>query len=87
MFQLKVELKMQKWLESRAFSDHALKAKHSTILQQKKPLMLLAADAGPEIVRFSVAHCTLNPIEMAYAWSQVKGHTSRPTCSSLTSLK
>ena len=27
---------------------------------------------GHEVVRLPVAHCELNPIEMA--WSQVKGH-------------
>ena len=32
----------------------------------------MAAAAGHEVVRLPVAHCTLNPIELA--WAQVKGH-------------
>ena len=32
----------------------------------------MALAAGHEVVRLPVAHCTLNPIELA--WSQVKGH-------------
>ena len=32
----------------------------------------MARAAGHEVVRLPVAHCTLNPIELA--WSQVKGH-------------
>ena len=32
----------------------------------------MARTAGHEVVRLPVAHCTLNPIEMA--WAQVKGH-------------
>ena len=32
----------------------------------------MAKSAGHEVVRLPVAHCTLNPIEMA--WAQVKGH-------------
>ena len=30
---------------------------------------------GHEVVRLPVAHCELNPIEMA--WSQAKGHVKR----------
>ena len=33
--------------------------------------------AGHEVVRLPVAHCTLNPIEMA--WAQVKGHIKSNT--------
>ena len=32
----------------------------------------MALAAGHEVVRLPVAHCTLNPIELA--WAQVKGH-------------
>uniref|UniRef100_A0A1X7SNW9 Tc1-like transposase DDE domain-containing protein n=1 Tax=Amphimedon queenslandica TaxID=400682 RepID=A0A1X7SNW9_AMPQE len=34
-------------------------------------------DAGHEVVRLPVAHCTLNPIELA--WAQVKGHIKANT--------
>ena len=33
---------------------------------------MLTLYAGHEVVRLPVAHCTLNPIELA--WAQVKGH-------------
>ena len=32
----------------------------------------LTFSLGHEVIRLTVAHCTLNPIEMA--WAQVKGH-------------
>ena len=32
----------------------------------------MALAAGHEVVHLPVAHCTLNPIELA--WSRVKGH-------------
>ena len=37
----------------------------------------MALDAGQEVVRLPVAHCTLNPIELA--WAQVKGHIKANT--------
>uniref|UniRef100_A0A1X7T1K4 Tc1-like transposase DDE domain-containing protein n=1 Tax=Amphimedon queenslandica TaxID=400682 RepID=A0A1X7T1K4_AMPQE len=38
----------------------------------------MALMAGHEIVRLPVAHCTLNPFELA--WVQVKGHIKANTC-------
>ena len=39
------------------------------------PIILANIIIGHEVVRLPVAHCELNPIEMA--WSQVKGHVKR----------
>ena len=41
-------------------------------LTQQYKIDNMALAAGHEVVRLPVAHCTLNPIELA--WSQVKGH-------------
>ena len=38
----------------------------------------MALKAGHEVLRLPVAHCTLNPIELA--WAQVKGHIKANTC-------
>ena len=38
----------------------------------------MAHAAGHEVVHLPVAHCTLNPIEMA--WSRVKGHIKDNNC-------
>ena len=37
----------------------------------------MALKAGQEVLRLPVAHCTLNPIELA--WAQVKGHIKAHT--------
>ena len=42
------------------------------MVSNKCIVQILQIIIGHEVVRLPVAHCELNPIEMA--WSQVKGH-------------
>ena len=83
--------KMQDWLQAKGveFPTNALKAELYSIIQRLKPTPPyvvddMAAAAGHEVVRLPVAHCTLIPIELA--WAQVKV-TSRPTLMHLTSVR
>ena len=47
-------------------------AEEKGVVSNKPTCRLYAIIIGHEVVRLPVAHCELNPIEMA--WSQVKGH-------------
>ena len=67
------------WLDGKgyAYPPKALKSEIYSIIQGLRltPRYIvdeMALAAGHEVVRLPVAHCTLNPIEMA--WSRVKGH-------------
>ena len=70
---------MIEWLDGKNI-PYPPKALKSEIFSIKQGLNLtpryvvdeMACAAGHEVVRLPVAHCTLNPIEMA--WVQVKGH-------------
>lgn len=67
---------MQEWLTSKG-PPNALKSEIYDIIKRMKPQPSYAVDemataAGHEVVRLPVAHCILNPIEMA--WEQVKGY-------------
>ena len=70
------------------FSPHMTKKQLFSIIQDSAKRMGLnnsnkyivdemAHEAGPEAVHLPVAHCTLNPIELA--WAQVKGHIKANT--------
>ena len=52
-------------------------AKRMGVTNNKYIVDKMALDAGHEVVRLPVAHCTLNPIELA--WGQVKGHIKANT--------
>ena len=58
------------------FSYNDLKSELLMIIQQRhvtpKYIINKKAAVGHEVVQFPMAHCTLNPIELA--WAQVKGH-------------
>ena len=66
------------WLDQRsiAYPEKALKIEIWAIAEANRPatpeyvMDELASQAGHEVVRLPVAHCELNPIEMA--WAQVK---------------
>ena len=70
---------MIEWLDGKGI-PYPLKALKSEVFSIIQGLNLtpryvvdeMAQTAGHEVVRLPVAHCTLNPIEMA--WAQVKGH-------------
>lgn len=68
--------KMQEWLTSKGvqYPTNALKSEMYDIIKRMKsqPRYDMASAAGHEVIRLPVAHCTLNPIEMA--WAQVKRH-------------
>ena len=66
--------KMQDWVQAKGveFPTNALKAELYSVIQRLKPTHCyvvddMAAAAGHEVVRLPVAHCTLNPIELAWA--------------------
>ena len=70
---------MIEWLDGKGivYPPKALKSEIFDIIQRLNPTPWCVVDemafaAGHEVVRLPVAHCTLNPIEMA--WAQVKGH-------------
>ena len=82
-----VEVTTKSWTKSKmiewlvyygiSFPYDALKSELYTITQRagittKYTVDEMAKTAGCEVVRLPVAHCTLNPIELA--WAQVKGH-------------
>ena len=76
--------RMTEWLDGKGISypPKALKSEIFSIIQGLclTPIYAvdeMARDAGHEVVRLPVAHCTLNPIEMA--WAQVKGHIKTNT--------
>ena len=80
--------KMYEWLVyySITFEPSGTKSQLFSIIQDavtrmglKKQYIIdkMALDAGHEVVRLPVAHCTLNPIELA--WAQVKGHIKANT--------
>ena len=82
--------KMYEWLVyyNVTFSPHMTKKQLFPIIQDSVKRMGLnnsnkyivdemAHEAGHEVVRLPVAHCTLNPIELA--WAQVKGHIKANT--------
>ncbi len=59
------------------FYSNALKSELFAIIQSKRIVRRhivdeMAKTEGHEVVRLPVGHCTLNPIELA--WAQVKGH-------------
>ena len=59
------------------FYSHALKSELFAIIQSTYVTRRYVVDEkakaeGHEVVRLPVEHCTLNPIELA--WAQVKGH-------------
>ena len=58
------DMLLMKWLGAKVCKDGATIA-----------VLYLVIMIGHEVVRLPVAHCELNPIEMA--WSQVKGHVKR----------
>ena len=71
--------RMIEWLDEKGipYPPKALKSEIFSIIQglNLTPQYVvdeMARAAGHEVVRLPVAHCTLNPIEMA--WAQVKGH-------------
>ena len=71
--------KMAEWLDTKGISypTKALKSEIFSIIQRmhvtpRYKVDEMALAHGHEVVRLPVAHCALNPIEMA--WAQVKGH-------------
>ena len=70
--------KMAEWLDAKAipYPDKCLKTDLWNIVRHHRPdqpeyyVDEVAKQAGHEVVRLPVAHCELNPIEMA--WSQMK---------------
>ena len=58
------DMLLMKWLGAKVCRDGATIA-----------ILYLVIMIGYEVVRLPVAHCELNPIEMA--WSQVKGYVKR----------
>ena len=71
--------KLIEWLDGKgiAYPPKALKSEVYSIIQglrltPRYKVDEMALAAGHEVVRLPVAHCTLNPIELA--WAQVKGH-------------
>ena len=76
--------KMIEWLEGKGISypPQALRSEIFSIIQGEGVTPRYVVDemahaAGHEVVRLPVAHCTLNPIELA--WAQVKGHIKANT--------
>ena len=81
--------KMYEWLVyyGVSFDPNVTKSQLFSIIQDAAKRMGLsntmyivdemARKAGHEVVRLPVAHCTLNPIELA--WVQVKDHIKRNT--------
>ena len=63
--------------KSQLFSIIQDAAKRMGLSNTKYIVDEIARKAGHEVVRLPVAHCTLNPIELA--WVQVKGHIKRNT--------
>ena len=85
-FQLRTGLKkrMIEWLDGKSipYPTKALKSEIFSIIQglnltPRYVVDEMALAAGHEVVRLPVAHCTLNPIELA--WAQVKGHIKANT--------
>ncbi|XP_065905339.1 uncharacterized protein [Dysidea avara] len=73
---------LKEWLNKKriAYPESSLKRDLWEIIKRAKTPARYAIDEiagskGHEVVRLPVAHCELNPIEMA--WSQVKGHVKR----------
>ena len=71
--------RMIEWLFSHdiSYPEKALKSEIWSIIHRvdaspKYVIDEIARASGHEVVRLPVAHCTLNPIESA--WAQVKGH-------------
>ena len=71
--------RMIEWLDSHhiSYPEKALKSEIWSIIHRidaspKYVIDEMAHASGHEVVRLPVAHCTLNPIELA--WAQVKGH-------------
>ena len=71
--------RMIEWLDEKGipYPPKALKSEIFSIIQRlnltpRYVVDEMARAAGHEVVRLPVAHCTLHPIEMA--WAQVKGH-------------
>ena len=71
--------RMIEWLDEKGipYPPKALKSEIFSIIQglnltPRYVVDEMARAAGHEVMRLPVAHCTLNPIEMA--WAQVKGH-------------
>ncbi len=75
--------KMVEWLQVKkiAFPEKCLKKKIWEIVKSHRPINPeyvvdhLAKSAGHEVVRLPVAHCELNPIEMA--WAQMKNYIKK----------
>ena len=75
---------MIEWLEVKdiSYPTKALKSEIFSIIQglhitPQYRVDEIAHKAGHEVVRLPVAHCTLNPFELA--WAQVKGHINANT--------
>ncbi|XP_065911844.1 uncharacterized protein [Dysidea avara] len=73
---------LKEWLDKKriAYPESSLKRDLWEIIKRAKAppryaIDEIAGSKGHEVVRLPVAHCELNPIEMA--WSQVKGHVKR----------
>ena len=71
--------RMIEWLVSHniSYPEKALKSDTWSIIHRidaspKYVIDEMAHASGHEVVRLPVVHCTLNPIELA--WAQVKGH-------------
>ena len=77
--------KLAEWLEQKSipYPEKALKSEIWAIVEHNRPstpeyvVDELASQAGHEVVRLPVAHCELNPIEMA--WAQVKHYNKTHT--------
>lgn len=75
--------KMVEWLDKKAipYPDKCLKTDIWSIVKRHRPahpeyvVDYVAKQAGHEVVRLPVAHCELNPIEMA--WSQMKDYIKK----------